>query len=234
MGDQLERDHWRSQSLLREARPSLFFVLLLHCVQVPQGSPRLSCSNHSAQQLILLSTNTHTHKLPWTAGTPSNSHPHSDQYSNHRKPSKQPRTRSDSTTGTATHYLLFHSLTHSRPCVQHAWHLTHLSHKTCFLITLYLYFKTEKQRESRPNYSHSTNVSLYPHRRVKSEDYPNGTVYLTNYRILYIDAKDPARKSIGLPLRLINGIQHYVRNNSDFVNTFPSNACMPCMSWDKC
>ncbi|KAF9133963.1 hypothetical protein BGW39_008450 [Mortierella sp. 14UC] len=51
-------------------------------------------------------------------------------------------------------------------------------------------------------------VGLYDG-RVKAEDYPNGTVYLTNYRILYIDAKDPARKSIGLPLRLINGIQHY-------------------------
>ncbi|KAF9121926.1 hypothetical protein BGX30_002303 [Mortierella sp. GBA39] len=51
-------------------------------------------------------------------------------------------------------------------------------------------------------------VGLYDG-RVKAEDYPNGTVYLTNYRILYIDAKDPTRKSIGLPLRLINGIQHY-------------------------
>ncbi|KAG0376423.1 hypothetical protein BGX24_007771 [Mortierella sp. AD032] len=51
-------------------------------------------------------------------------------------------------------------------------------------------------------------VGLYDG-RVKAEDYPNGTVYLTNYRILYIDAKDPARKSIGLSLRLINGIQHY-------------------------
>ncbi|KAF9328009.1 hypothetical protein BGZ91_001195 [Linnemannia elongata] len=51
-------------------------------------------------------------------------------------------------------------------------------------------------------------VGLYDG-RVKAEDYPNGTVYLTNYRILYIDAKDPARKSIGLALRLINGIQHY-------------------------
>ncbi|KAG0363281.1 Vacuolar protein-sorting-associated protein 36 [Gamsiella multidivaricata] len=29
------------------------------------------------------------------------------------------------------------------------------------------------------------------------------------YRILYIDTKDPVRKSIGLQLRLINGIQHY-------------------------
>ncbi|KAF9149807.1 hypothetical protein BG015_008371 [Linnemannia schmuckeri] len=51
-------------------------------------------------------------------------------------------------------------------------------------------------------------VGLYDG-RVKAEDYPNGTVYLTNYRILYIDAKDPVRKSIGLPLRLISGIQHY-------------------------
>ncbi|KAF9908904.1 hypothetical protein EC991_009310 [Linnemannia zychae] len=51
-------------------------------------------------------------------------------------------------------------------------------------------------------------VGLYDG-RVKAEDYPNGTVYLTNYRILYIDTKDPARKSIGLSLRLINGIQHY-------------------------
>lgn len=107
------------------------------------------------------------------------------------------------------------------------------SHKTCFLITLYLSFKTEKRRESRLNYSHNTIVSLYLHRRVKAEDYPNGTVYLTNYRILYIDAKDPARKSIGLPLRLINGIQHYVCNNSDFVNTFASNTCMPRISLDE-
>ncbi|KAF9922078.1 hypothetical protein FBU30_007830 [Linnemannia zychae] len=51
-------------------------------------------------------------------------------------------------------------------------------------------------------------VGLY-HGRVKAENYPNGTVYLTNYRILYIDTKDPARKSIGLALRLINGIQYY-------------------------
>ncbi|KAF9435843.1 hypothetical protein BGZ76_005391 [Entomortierella beljakovae] len=51
-------------------------------------------------------------------------------------------------------------------------------------------------------------VGLYDGRQ-KAEDYPNGTVYLTSYRILYIDAKDPARKSIGLPLRLIHGIQHY-------------------------
>ncbi|KAI8603423.1 EAP30/Vps36 family-domain-containing protein [Dissophora ornata] len=43
----------------------------------------------------------------------------------------------------------------------------------------------------------------------QAEDYPNGTVYLTSYRILYIDAKDPVRKSIGMPLRLIHGIQHY-------------------------
>ncbi|KAF9939310.1 hypothetical protein BGZ75_003966 [Mortierella antarctica] len=52
------------------------------------------------------------------------------------------------------------------------------------------------------------NVGLYDG-RLKAEDYPNGTVYLTSYRILYIDAKDPVRKSIGLPLRLIHGIQHY-------------------------
>ncbi|KAG0045307.1 hypothetical protein BGZ83_009477 [Gryganskiella cystojenkinii] len=51
-------------------------------------------------------------------------------------------------------------------------------------------------------------VGLYDG-RLKAEDYPSGTVYLTNYRILYIDAKDPARKSIGLALRLIQGIQHY-------------------------
>ncbi|KAF9187281.1 hypothetical protein BGZ51_001438 [Haplosporangium sp. Z 767] len=51
-------------------------------------------------------------------------------------------------------------------------------------------------------------VGLYDG-RFKAEDYPNGTVYLTSYRILYIDAKDPARKSIGLPLRLIHGVQHY-------------------------
>ncbi|KAG0301682.1 Aflatoxin B1 aldehyde reductase member 2 [Dissophora globulifera] len=51
-------------------------------------------------------------------------------------------------------------------------------------------------------------VGLYDGRQ-KAEDYPNGTVYLTSHRILYIDAKDPVRKSIGLPLRLINGIQHY-------------------------
>ncbi|KAF9114607.1 hypothetical protein BGX27_010363 [Mortierella sp. AM989] len=43
----------------------------------------------------------------------------------------------------------------------------------------------------------------------QAEDYPNGTVYLTSYRILYIDSKDPARKSIGLPLRLVYGVQHY-------------------------
>lgn len=59
---------------------------------------------------------------------------------------------------------------------------------------------------------------------MKAEDYPNGTVYLTNYRILYIDAKDPARKSIGLALRLINGIQHYVSNNRDLVNAISSKA----------
>ncbi|KAG0212185.1 hypothetical protein BGX28_006731 [Mortierella sp. GBA30] len=52
------------------------------------------------------------------------------------------------------------------------------------------------------------NVGLYDG-RLKAEDYPNGTVYLTSYRILYIDTKDPVRKSIGLPLRLIHGIQHY-------------------------
>ncbi|KAF9284016.1 hypothetical protein BGZ68_004945 [Mortierella alpina] len=52
------------------------------------------------------------------------------------------------------------------------------------------------------------NVGLYDG-RLKAEDYPNGTVYLTSYRILYIDAKDPVRKSIGLSLRLIHGIQHY-------------------------
>ncbi|KAF9962411.1 hypothetical protein BGZ72_006233 [Mortierella alpina] len=52
------------------------------------------------------------------------------------------------------------------------------------------------------------NVGLYDG-RLKAEDYPNGTVYLTSYRILYIDARDPVRKSIGLPLRLIHGIQHY-------------------------
>ncbi|GJJ71162.1 ESCRT-II complex subunit VPS36 [Entomortierella parvispora] len=51
-------------------------------------------------------------------------------------------------------------------------------------------------------------VGLYDG-RLKAEDYPSGTVYLTGYRILYIDAKDPARKSIGLSLRLIQGIQHY-------------------------
>ncbi|KAK3809555.1 MAG: EAP30/Vps36 family-domain-containing protein [Benniella sp.] len=51
-------------------------------------------------------------------------------------------------------------------------------------------------------------VGLYDGRQ-KAEDYPNGTVYLTCYRILYIDAKDPVRKSIGLQLRLIHGIQHY-------------------------
>ncbi|KAI8362953.1 EAP30/Vps36 family-domain-containing protein [Mortierella sp. GBAus27b] len=51
-------------------------------------------------------------------------------------------------------------------------------------------------------------VGLYEG-RLKAEDYPNGTIYLTCYRILYIDAKDPVRKSIGLQLRLIHGIQHY-------------------------
>ncbi|KAG0250077.1 hypothetical protein BG011_008662 [Mortierella polycephala] len=51
----------------------------------------------------------------------------------------------------------------------------------------------------------------------QAEDYPNGTVYLTSYRILYIDAKDPTRKSIGLPLRLIHGVQHY----SGFMSSSP-------------
>ncbi|KAG0036587.1 hypothetical protein BGZ82_003998 [Podila clonocystis] len=51
-------------------------------------------------------------------------------------------------------------------------------------------------------------VGLYDG-RLKAEDYPNGTVYLTSERLLYIDAKNPARKSIGLPLRLISGIHNY-------------------------
>ncbi|KAG0025810.1 hypothetical protein BGZ81_006822 [Podila clonocystis] len=51
-------------------------------------------------------------------------------------------------------------------------------------------------------------VGLYDG-RLKAEDYPNGTVYLTSERLLYIDAKNPARKSIGLPLRLISGIHSY-------------------------
>ncbi|KAF9970456.1 hypothetical protein BGZ73_006820 [Actinomortierella ambigua] len=51
-------------------------------------------------------------------------------------------------------------------------------------------------------------IGLYDGRQ-KAEDYPNGTVYLTSYRLLYIDAKDPKRKSIGLDLRYIKGMQHY-------------------------
>ncbi|KAG0350835.1 hypothetical protein BG005_009654 [Podila minutissima] len=51
-------------------------------------------------------------------------------------------------------------------------------------------------------------VGLYDG-RLKAEDYPNGTVYLTSERLLYIDAKNPARKSIGLPLRLISGVHNY-------------------------
>ncbi|KAI1307208.1 hypothetical protein EDD11_004561 [Mortierella claussenii] len=51
-------------------------------------------------------------------------------------------------------------------------------------------------------------VGLYDG-RLKAEEYSNGTVYLTGNRILYIDSKDPVRRSIGLPLRLIHGVQHY-------------------------
>ncbi|KAG0243241.1 hypothetical protein BGX31_010962 [Mortierella sp. GBA43] len=61
-----------------------------------------------------------------------------------------------------------------------------------------------------------THIAPYStRRRLKAEDYPNGTIYLTCYRILYIDAKDPVRKSIGLQLRLIHGIQHYVTVTGD-------------------
>ncbi|KAG0344884.1 hypothetical protein BG004_004116 [Podila humilis] len=56
-------------------------------------------------------------------------------------------------------------------------------------------------------------VGLYDG-RLKAEDYNNGTVYLTTDRLLYIDAKNPARKSIGLPLRLISGIHSYL-NTAD-------------------
>lgn len=113
---------------------------------------------------VFLCRQTHTHKLPWTAGTPSNSHPHSDQYSNHRKPFKQPRTRSDSTTGKATHYLLTHPLAHLLATMC----LAYLSFSTLFTQYLFSYhllfvLQDREAGESRLNYSHNTIVLFNLH-----------------------------------------------------------------------